>query len=87
MRTHRLTFALALVDLQIAGRVHHDSRAHHCGGQHRVPAMAQLAAHRSLDEVGDARREVLIALAAVDELDSAANILQRQPQVGAIERS
>ena len=47
--------------------------------------MAQLAAYRSLDEVRDTRREVLITLAAVDELDIAADIFQRNAQVSAIE--
>ena len=48
--------------------------------------MAQLAAHGSLDEVGDARREVLIALAAVStKLDVAADIVQRKLQVGDVE--
>ena len=68
---HGRAFALALVDLQVASGVLHDGRAHHCGGENRMPAVAELAAHRGLDELGNARREVFVALAEIDELDGA----------------
>ena len=85
IRTHRRTFALALVDLQVARGVLHDGGAHYGGSENRMPAMAELAGDRGLNEIRDAWGKIFVALAEIDELDGAANVFQREPQVGAIE--